>query len=274
MGVLCNSGIAVSRRAAALSLVMLILIGTATSPAQAQQADQQFYILEQENIDMSLTGRYEKGLYAAITAMHRAKLGPEFNWQASQHGSTYFFISKVPASPEQQPSRSDRLATAIDKQSHNQFSSMTKAVIRSRLWSVLEPAPRLSYEPLKPIVQPKLNYVDIVQVHAARVEQFFEATTRTIAGLKDAGYAIGFTTYRVVQGNPNPDAGPSYYLVSPYNTRSQFYQEHPLVGALQKALGKDEATRLLLGQRQNLISGQSFDHARRPDLSYQARIKN
>ena len=150
---------------------------------------------------------------------------------------------------------------------------MTNAVILTRHWSVLEPAPRLSYQPMKPIVQPQLNYVDIVQVHAARVEQFFEATKQTIAALKDAGYPIGFKTYRVVEGNPNPDAGPSYYLVSPYNTRSQFYQEHPLVGALQKALGEEEATRLLLGQRQNLISGQSFDHGRRPDLSYQARIK-
>ncbi|MFP6837560.1 MAG: hypothetical protein VB948_15805 [Pseudomonadales bacterium] len=251
-----------SRRILLASLLLL-------TSAHAQQAPRQLYVLEQENIDMALTAQYAEGVHLAIAAMRTARLGPDFNWRGSQHGNTYFYISQVQSPSDQ--ARSARLATAIDKATYDRFASLTDGAIRSRQLSVLEPVPEFSYVPADPIVQPRLNYVDIVQVHAARVDQFTEATTRTIAALKAAGYPIGFTTYRVVAGSPNPNDGPSYYLISPYNTRSQFYEEHPLVAAIEEALGKAEAMQLLAGQQKNLLSGQSFDHIRRSDLSYRSQ---
>ena len=252
-----------------LSLLILISFLSVSRSLRAQP----LFILEQENIDMALTRQYEKALQSTIVAMHAAGLGPEHNWQASQHGSTYYFISELPSTSQQTQTRTARLSVALDKTNYDLFRSLTEAAIRTRYDSVLEHASEYSYTPAKPIDKAHLNYVDIVQVHAEQVMQFRNATTQTIKALKVAGYPIGFTVYQIIVGNPNPQAGPSYYLVSPYHTRSEFYEEHPLVVALQRALGNEEATRLLLGQQKNLITGQSFDHSRRADLSYQARIK-
>ena len=75
------------------ALMLLPLLG-ANPLVWAQQALEQRYILEQENIDMALTAQYEDGVRLSIAAMHRAGLGAEFNWQASHLNaiSRSFFI--------------------------------------------------------------------------------------------------------------------------------------------------------------------------------------
>ena len=252
------------------ALMLLTLLG-ANPLVWAQQALEQRYILEQENIDMALTAQYEDGVRLSIAAMHRAGLGAEFNWQASQHGSTYFYIRQSPTPKLEPETRIKWMTAVLDDRDLQQYTSQINAAIRSRSVLMLEPRPQFSYRPGQSIDQARLNYVDIVHVHANRLERFYDATTRTIAALEEAGYPFGFETFEVIAGNPAPAEGPSYYLISPYNTRTQFYREYPLVGSIQKALGVEKATRLLLGQRDNLISGQSYDHIRRADLSYQTR---
>jgi hypothetical protein len=256
-------------------LIAVLVLVNACAVASASEGHL-LYLLEQEDIDMARTSQYEDGVRRIVAAATHAKLGSEFTWQTSQHGSTYYYLSRVRSSRAFDPravekqTLSNRLASAIEWGSYQRFLTLTEPAVRHRQVQVLEHAPEFDYTPKAAVADPQFNYVDIVQVHAARITEFNRATRETIAALGAAGYPIGFTTYRVLVGGPDPNAGPSYRLISPYESRSQFYEAHPLVGAVQRALGSAAALELLAGQQRNLVSGQSFDHIRRPDLGYGA----
>ena len=237
-----------------------------------------FYLLEQEEIDMARTPQYEESVRHAIATARQSRLGVAFEWQTSQHGNTYYYLSRL-QSPQRPPvsniethTHAHKLATHLDRDVINKFLSITASAVRERKLFVLEHTPEFDYLPGEPLTNTKFNYIDIVQVHASRVTEFKQATKRTIAALGKGAYPIGFNTFQIIEGAPNTTHGPSYYLISPYITRSHFYEKHPLVDTVIQAIGKTAALDLFAGQQQNLVSGHSFDHIRRFDLSYQVTV--
>ncbi len=261
------------------NVLLLALCGFACQGGQGLQAAGTLYVVEQEDIDPALTGQYEKGVQLAIASMQKAKLGPELNWSASQYQSSYFYIFQVGSLAEidldspQMRARNAQLATAMDEATYGKFASLTTPAIRGNHLSVLEPLPEFSYQPANSVVKdPKYNYVEILRVQAGHVERFQEVTAEIIGAVKQSDYPMGFTAYRTVIGDGKVffDHGRTYYFIAPYDSRSQFYEEHPFSAALEKAVGKARGNQLYADQLKCLVTMESYDYRLRPDMGYQA----
>lgn len=267
-----------SKRVFALGLCLLLAVLNGT-PTSSLQSARQLFVVEQEWINPALTEQYEEGVRFALAGMRKARLGPEMNWDAAQHHSSYFYIFQVQSLDEldllspRMKQRTQQLGKAMDEAAARRFAGLTTPAIRGNHLSVLEPVAEFSYQPASSVVKaPRYNYVDIVRVQAGKVEQFKAVTGRIIEALRKADYPIGFTAFRTVIGDGKVffDEGRTYYFVAPYDNRSQFYEQHPFSGALEKGLGKQDAERLLAEYLKCLNGHESYDYQRRPDLSYQA----
>ncbi len=260
-------------------LLLLPLGLLAWQGCEARQAARTLYVVEQEDIDPALAPQYEEGVQLAVAAMQEANLGSDMSWVATQYQSSYFYVFQVGSlgeidldSPQAQ-ARNAQLATAMDEATFAQFATLTTPAIRGNHLSVMEPVPEYSYEPADSVVEnPQFNHVVTLRVQAARVEQFEQATAEIIAAIRESAYPIGFNTYRTVIGDGRVffDRGRTYYFIVPFDSRSQFYEEHPFGAALEEAVGAERAAQLLGGQLSSVVTMETHDYRLRPDMSYQA----
>ena len=260
-----------------LSLLPLGLL--AWQGCAAQDTARTLYVVEQEDIDPALTAEYEEGVRLAVAAMQEADLGSDMSWVATQFQSSYFYVFQVESlaeldldSPRAQ-ARSAQLATAMDEATFAEFASLTTPAIRGNHLSVMEPVPEFSYQPSESVVEnPQFNHVVTARVQAARVEQFEQATAEIVAAAGESGYPLAFNTYRTVIGDGRVffDRGRTYYFIVPFDSRSQFYEEHPFGAALAEAVGEERANQLLADQLGSVLSMETHDYRLRPDMGYQA----
>lgn len=261
------------------SLWLLLLGLLAWQGCEAQEAARTLYVVEQEDIDPALNSQYEQGVQLAIAAMQKANLGSDMSWGATQYQSSYFYVFQVGSLAEldlnsrQARARGAQLATAMDEATFAQFATLTTPAIRGNHLSVMEPVPEFSYAPADTVVEnPQFNHVVTLRVQAARAEQFEQATAEILAAIRKSDYPIGFNAYRTVIGDGRVffDRGRTYYFIAPFDTRSQFYEEHPFNEALAEAVGAERAAQLLGDQLNSLLSMETHDYRRRPDMGFQA----
>lgn len=257
----------------------LVLLAATGSVACGQQTSRSLFVMEEEWIDPSLTAEYEEGVRLATTSMREANLGPEVNWEARQHGSSYFYIfqvgslNEIDLSSREAKARNAQLARAMDEETYGRFHELTTPAIRGNHLSVLEPVDQFSYQAADSAVEaPEFSHVNILRVQSAKLEQFQTVITGIIGALEKAEHQIGFHVYRPVIGDGKVffDNARTYYFVSPYDSRSQFYEEYPIGASLVKALGEDGAKEILSDLMKCLIEMESFDYVIRPDLGYRA----
>ena len=261
------------------SLWLLPLGLLAWQGCMAQEAARTLYVVEREDIDPALTAQYEEGVQLAVAAMQEANLGSDMSWVATQYQSSYFYVFQVGSLAEidldspQARARSAQLATAMDEATFAQFASLTTPAIRGNHLSVMEPVPEFSYEPADSVVEnPQFNHVVTLRVQAARAEQFEQATAEILAAIRESDYPIRFNAYRTVIGDGRVffDRGRTYYFIAPFDSRSQFYEEHPFNTALAEVVGAERAAQLLGDQLSTLLTIETHDYRLRPDMGYQA----
>ena len=256
---------------------MIVVVGTLLTPtptAHSLQSPRKYLVVMEETIDPSMTAAYEEGVRLTIAAMHKAKLGPEWNWSTSQRNHTYSYVfsfaSIEEASTAQTQQRLKGLIDAIGEDAQRAAELATPALRGSRSL-VLEFLEDSSYLPANSAVkEPKFIHVDLVRAKADMIDHHRGVISRVIASMHQANSPIPLNGYRVVIGDGGTlyGEGRTFYYAGPFESFSQYYDEYSYHAAMKKALGKEGAKQLAADLMKSLEAFDIYDAVVRPDLSY------
>lgn len=238
-----------------------------------------FLAVEEEVVSTALAAQYEQGIKALLAAMRNAGFGAEYNWNTSQHNQSYFYTFPAESLNDLDPAtgaaqqRFQRLLSAIGLDAAKEFAALSVPPVQLSRLSVLERVDEFTYQPANSVVSaPKLAILDVHRVRADKIEPYLDSIHRLLAAVRKVEYPIGWTAWRTVigEGKTFYGAGRDYTYFVPFDSHTQFYEQHSFAAALEKALGADGAWQLLLAERQCLLGLEAFEHRLRPDLGYAA----
>ncbi len=238
-----------------------------------------FRVVEEEAVDPALARHYEEGIALFVEAMRRAQVGPELNWVASKHGQTYYYVFTIASLEDLDPQaahvqqRTQRLMEAVGEKTVSRFMELVAPAIRGNQLYVLEPVENYSFRPTESVVKdPKYVFIEIHRLRADMIDQYDQVMERFIEAVRRIDHPLGWSAYRTITGDGRPFhvAGRTYYYISPYDSKSQFYEEHWFGAVVEQALGTEGAKQLGADMMKCLVGLETFDHSLRSDLSYQA----
>ena len=261
-------------RAIWLTVILLLVMGPAVS---SEQSERLFYVIEEEVVEPALAERYETGVRILVEGMRRAKLGRELGWTTAQRGQSYFYIFTVRSLDELDPrspvteGRFRKIMQGVGDETAKKFGEMTiPSPVRSVSMFVLEAVDEFSYRPARSVVEePKFVFQELHRVRHDRIELYKAVIRRMLKALHKADYPIAWTAYRSVLGEGRGFFGEGryYYYIAPFDRPSRIYQEHAFGAALEKALGKEGAQKLLADEMKCLEGFEQTEFRLRPDMS-------
>lgn len=240
-------------------------------------AESRFVAVEVEDVDVAQADRYERGIETLVRSMREANLGSEFEWSASQHDFSYFYSFPLTSLQDLDPDtgviqqRFQRLSASVDPDAADAFSIATARAVQATRLFILERVAEFTYEAPNSVVEAARHaFLDIHYVRTGQAEPYKAATRRLMEAVRKADYPLGWSAYRMVigEGTTFYGEGKVYCYVVPFDSPSQFYEQHSFQGAMVQALGEESARELLMDERRCLVKLEGSEHRLRPDLSY------
>ena len=243
--------------------------------AEKNKIRPKFYVVFIETVDPKLIQEYDEGIAFLVEKMYAANIDFE-SWAASQHNESYYWILGINSLDELQTvnnrRRVKRLMEAVGADNRDRWAATTGPAVTSTATFVVERVEELSYQPKKSIVEnPKYANVDIQEILGTQNTGEYKALImRALDAARKAEYPLPWSAYQVVIGDGGTCYGDpnAFYYVTPFETMSQYYEEHPFLSALEKTLGKKEARKLLNDVMKCQEKVEKFDFKLRPELSY------
>lgn len=239
--------------------------------------ESRFVAVEVEDVDVAQADRYERAIETLIRSMREANLGSEFQWNASQHDFSYYYSFPLTSLQDLDPDtgviqqRFRRLSASIDPDAADAFSMVTARAVQATRLFILERVAEFTHEAPNSVVEAaKHAFLDIHYVRTGQAEPYKKATRRLMAAARKSDYPLGWSAYRMVigEGTTFYGEGKVYCYVVPFDSPSQFYEQHSFQGAMVQELGEESARELLMDERRCLVKLETSEHRLRPELSY------
>lgn len=257
-------------RKASVPIALLVMLTippwVGGAPPIAQQPPP-FWVVRFVDIEPQKAEQFERALRDRVQAMRRLKLGPEWTWYATRRSNfTYTF-----AHPMKSLSEIDALwkriyqpEDVLNESTIQRLLSRERAAIRRHHSELIQLLESWSYHPKAPAAQtpPRFQHVVLEWVRPDRLHQYERVIHRFRQALAKIAHPFGYDAYRIIVG----EGSFAYVWMAP--SAQQYYAANHLDEVLRRALGQQDADRLLQQWRWCLWRRESYDGTPRPDLSY------
>ncbi|TNF81165.1 MAG: hypothetical protein EP299_02165 [Acidobacteria bacterium] len=257
-----------------ISLLAVAILLFAAPPV-ARAADEEasphpkYMVIHVDEVEPSMQSDYEKVNLKWVETFKEKRMGPEWNWWASNSLFTYVWASPMEEYSflDGQDARYEKMAEVLGEEKMSELMAGGKA-IKSHYTEILKYMPELTYKPAEPASKsPAVYRVTSHMVKPAMTEQFESLVKEVVAAFAKAGAQVNFTGYQTQYGTG------SYYFTTMADSEEQLQGFPTTSEILAQAVGEERTAQILEEWRNCIDDYDTEDYQIRPDLTFVAAEK-